>query len=235
MISSTEEASLAPTALTRSSVRFGVQDDVHTEGDADLGDAAAEPAEADDAKPLAADIMADPRLPFGPRLEVADFLINRAGKGQDQRPGELGGDAVDAAGAACGNALRLRLSEIEGGIVVAGRDEELQLRQGRQQRRIEGRALAHGHDDVEVLQRLDPLLVCRKILVEDRHLDIGQRLPVAESKGDVLIIVENGATLHVNPPDVFLGSDRWRVSEPIFALNRLPSQSTMRCRRPPPC
>src|SRR5260370_36415640 len=70
-------------------------DCLHAESEADPGDAAAEPAETQEAQRLAGEAMADPRLPTALAHEGV-VLGDAAGGAEGPGPGAVGGGFVDA-------------------------------------------------------------------------------------------------------------------------------------------
>src|SRR4051795_4934448 len=135
-------------------------DDVHLEGAADPGDPLPQPAEAEHPEPGAGEVGADGLLPAaGTDGEV--LLRDVPGDGEDQRPGELGGAGGVRAGAADGDAELPRGADVDGDVARAGGDQQPQVRQPLEDVAREGRALAHGDDDVERLQPGDERVLPR--------------------------------------------------------------------------
>src|SRR5207237_7514314 len=101
---------------------------LHAERLADAGGTCAELAETEHAERLALYVHAERVLPehagFHPRMLPAD----PAGELEDQPEGDAGGRIAEAAGAADHDAALLTGLHVDGGVVGAGGDQELELR-----------------------------------------------------------------------------------------------------------
>jgi hypothetical protein len=125
----------------------------HAEGLADLGDAAAELAEAQHAERQPVQRTADAvgraaGLP-GAGTQAGGLRRQVAQQGDDEAPGDVDGGRPGARRAADGDALRIRGGDVEGAVALAGRDQELQVGQPPEQACSEGRAFADAEDGVE--------------------------------------------------------------------------------------
>src|SRR6266403_3520081 len=106
-------------------------DRLHAKGEADPGDCAAEPPEAQKAEGLAGHTVADPGLPSALPHELM-ILGDMPGGAEDQPPGEFGGVLIATAwtaGAAHGDTAILQRGHVERGVAHAGGDQECQLGQ----------------------------------------------------------------------------------------------------------
>jgi hypothetical protein len=169
---------------------------VHLEGLPDPGDPRAEPAEAEDAEPVAREVGADGLLPPA-GADRGVLLRHVPGDGEDQRPGQLGGAGQVRAGTADGDAALGGRGDVDGDVARAGGDQQLQVRQPLEHAAREGGALAHRDDDVEGLQAPDQRVLIPDVVGELHHLDrLRHPGPVGVRRGDVLVVVQDGDAMH---------------------------------------
>src|SRR5688500_11992668 len=93
-----------------------------------------------------------------------------AQESQYQAPCELGSWRALARGAANRDAQLLRRRHIEGGIASAGRNQQLQLGQTRQEAAWERRALPHRAYDLEIPQPFDERVLIRQVVIDYLHV-----------------------------------------------------------------
>ena len=108
-----------------------------------------------------------------------------------------------AAGAAHHDAALGGGGQIDRSVAHAGGDQQLQLRQPRQQRGGHRRALAHDDQNVALLQMHRQLRFIGKVRADGGHLHpIGQRRPVRHLERHLLVIIENCALqFHLRLPE----------------------------------
>src|SRR5262245_14939868 len=171
-------------------------DDPHAERLRDLGRAGAELAEAENAEGQAFEIKADRGLPRHAGLHSRVLVADATGQLEHQADGDAGSRAAGRWRAADHDAALLGGADVDRGVAQAGGDEQLQIRQLLDHRAGKPRALAHGADDVEALQRLDDVVLAAQMLLE--HLDVevgGDFRPIGDFKRDVLVVVEDRAAM----------------------------------------
>ena len=126
-----------------------------------------------------------------------------AGQFEDQPEGDAGGRIAEAAGAADDDAALGAGLHVDRGVVGAGGDEELELRHAVDHLAGKAGALAHHHDDVEILEVADGVGVAAADRLGE-HLDLdvlGDLRPVGELERHVLVVVEDRAAIgHVSTP-----------------------------------
>ncbi|MDT4844418.1 hypothetical protein FQZ97_783740 [compost metagenome] len=165
---------------------------IHAEGQAHFRHRRAQLAQAEHAQALACQGLRHGRLPHA-AAHGGIFGRQVLEEAQDVRPGQFRrrGVGVGAAGrAADDDALLGAGLQVDGVVAHAGRDQQAQLGQRADALRGERRALAHGHDHVETVERgLD--LFGRDEIIEDLHLGVtAQRGPIRIAPGYVVVIVE---------------------------------------------
>src|SRR5580704_9340256 len=105
------------------------------------------------------------------------------------------------AGAANEDAAIDRRLHIDRGVARPGGDEELELRQALEQRPRERGALAHGDEDLIILELRRGGVDAAQRRVEHIDRDLGfQARPIRHGERDILIIVEYGEPLHAIAP-----------------------------------
>ncbi len=170
-------------------------DHLHAEHGAVARHALAELAEPHQAQHLAVKLVAR-------RDAVLEAAAPHAGVGlrdvacrrQHQGEGELrrGRAGPTAARPGDGDALRAHRIHVDRAAAYAGHGEEAQLRQAPHQRGREGGALAHRHQDVELLQRLRRLILAGEGVVKERDLRLGaQPRPIGALLRHTLPVVEH--------------------------------------------
>ena len=132
-----------------------------------------------------------------PLMLVRDVASER----QNESQGQLGSRMGEHAGAANEDAAIGRRLHIDRGVAHAGGDEELKLRQALEQRPWERRALAHGDEDLIILEPCRGGIDAAQRRIEHIDRDLGfQARPIRHGERDILIIVENGKPLHAIAP-----------------------------------
>ncbi|EPD60421.1 hypothetical protein HMPREF1211_05170 [Streptomyces sp. HGB0020] len=171
--------------------------DVHAEGEAHVGDPAADLAEAEQAEPAAVQIRAHRLLPGPAGAQGVVLLDDAAGQAQEQGPGQFDGRGRDARRAAHGDAVRLGGGVVDDAVAHPGGDEQLQPGQAGEQGGGEGDAFAQGDDDVEAVEGRGEFVVRTEVIAEGDGLDpVGHRRPVGEFGRHLLEVVEHGAAQH---------------------------------------
>jgi hypothetical protein len=171
-------------------------DHLHVQRLGDLGDLRAEPAEADQAECLALDVDAERALPGRPVLEALALVADPPRQLEHQGDGDAGGRIAGGFGRADHDAARLGGLEVQHEVALAGGDQELEVGQRLDQAARKRRSLARQHHHIEALERPGDLVGPAERGVEHRERDLAcERGPVGEPKGDVLVVVEDGAAM----------------------------------------
>ena len=166
----------------------------------DLRHDAAEAAEADHAERLAGEVDADRALPAA-FAQAAVLGRQLARRGQDQRPGMLGGRPGQGFGAADRHAMLGRGGEIDRRVPGTRGHQQTQLGQRLEQCPRKGRPLAHRADDLEVTERRGDRRRIAEVALE--HGDLGriaQRRPIRHVERHPLVVVEDRQLHRALPP-----------------------------------
>ena len=115
-----------------------------------------------------------------------------AGAGQDQGPGQLGGGVHRTARAAVGDAEGGAVGSVDHGVAGPGGHQQAQVGEALQHRAGKGRALPHGHHDLERFEGGHQLVYVGDVVVEhgDVHPPTEAR-PVGRGQRHPLVVVED--------------------------------------------
>ena len=130
-------------------------DDVHAEGEADLGDLAAELAQADDPEPRTRELEAERALPTAV-ADVAVFSTDVPREGEDQAPGQLGRRHPQAGRSPHLDAQLATGVEVDRRVRHPRRDEQLEAGRVGQHPAGERRPFTHRDHDVGVAATRPP-------------------------------------------------------------------------------
>ncbi len=204
---------------------------VHTERLGDHRHLVAELAETNDAERFALDILPDGHLPGFAGFHAGVLETDLAGELEHQADGKTRGGIPDIAGAADGDAALFRRLQVEGCVTHARGQQQFQFRQRREHLTGERRALAHGADDLEILQSADGISGAGERLVEHGEVDaIADRSPVGQFQRNILIVVENcTAQRHLGSPSIVrIAIEEANREEPYGRPQSLMAQDTLR-------
>ena len=168
-------------------------DHVHAKGLPELGDLGAELAEPNDAERAALDLVAEQALPGHAGMHARVLAADIAGQFEDQAHGQRRGR--DRGKRRCRNTRRcapwpprisiaaLRIPEVTSSFRFGSCSNSVAGKRG---------ALAHGEDDLEILQRRSRLVLRRKGLLEHGEIDTVLDLrPVRGVEREFQIVVED--------------------------------------------
>jgi hemerythrin-like domain-containing protein len=172
--------------------------DVHAEGETDLGHLAAELAQADNSQARTRELEAESALP-APFANVTVLCADVARQREDQAPRQLRGRHPQSGSSSDLDAEFATRVEVDRGVRHPRGDEQLQGRCVAQCLAREGRAFAHGDHDLGVRKCLGQGFV-GEVLGSHVELvgaagDPGQLLPGTEHAANILIVVENQNTM----------------------------------------
>ncbi len=139
------------------------------------------------------DVGAESHLP-APGPHRCRLRRDTARERENEPPGKRRRRLRVAAGrSADRDAARPRGRDVDRGVPQADRDDELQTRQGRDQRRVERRALAHQDEHVELGESSRQSGFIGHMVVEHHDAGVGaEPRPVGEGPRDILVVVEDG-------------------------------------------